>query len=445
MYDPLIAEKISPFQGYPKSYWEATTSERIQFPSIQNNEQTPVVIIGGGFTGLSAALTLSAHDQPFILLEANEIGWGCSGRNAGFLLPGSGRLDYSGLAASYGNAVAEAVTNEYYQSLQTVDDLLSKLNIDVEMTNGGYLKIAHNAKFAKKMQDGWQALPQQWQEQYQWLDAKEIASNYVPEYASFGGLFRQQGAGINPLKLAIAMANKLKKELCKVYCNSPFDAWRREGNTHVLNVGNHQIRTDSVILCSNAYTPHKLNDLSKKQFPVLSSVLVTEPLPQDIVDGWRSGLMAMDTRSLKYYYRLLPDNRILFGGRGAVTGKSANSSKSQVQLKQAFNHYFPNLAHIKSAYFWSGWVSVSADDIPHVGIYPDSHNVLYATGYCGSGLAFSSHAGKRLAERYLGIRSTKETEVIYHKPIPAFPFSKFRRIGLRGYYAWHRAMDSLGV
>lgn len=445
MYDPLIADNIRPFQGYPKSYWETMAPERIQFPPIEQDMKTPVAIIGGGFTGLNTALTLMQHEQPFILLEANEIGWGCSGRNAGFLLPGSGRLDYSGLAANYGNSVAEAVTDEYYQSLQTVDELLRSLNVDVQKTNGGYLKIAHNAKFAQKMQNAWQALPLKWQQQYKWIEATDVASNFVPGYASHGGLFRELGAGINPLRLALAMAKKLKKALSHVYCNSPVSTWSTQGDTHLLQVGKHAIRADNVILCSNAYTPHTLNDLSKKQFPVLSNILVTKPLPKDIADGWRKGLMAMDTRSLKYYYRLLPDNRILFGGRGAVAGKHANTSKSQYQLKQAFNQYFPNLAKIESEYFWSGWVSVSADDIPHVGSYPGSKNVLYATGYCGSGLAFSSHAGKRLAERFLGIRPPKEAEVIYHKPIPAFPFSQFRRAGLHGYYAWHRAMDSLGI
>lgn len=440
MYDPLVAHQLSACHAYPSSYWAAITPQRIQFPKLQADMDTPVAIIGGGFTGLSAALTLLKYNQPFVLLEANDIGWGASGRNAGFVLPSSGRLDFSQLVSRYGKGVADGVIAEYYQALDTLDAYLEELNIQADQVQGGYLKIAHNRKLADKIRRGWQAMPRQFQQQYVWLEASQIAAEYLPDYPGFGGLWREQGQGLNPLKLAIGMATRLQQADCGLYTHSPIDRWTVDNQTHVLHCGVHQIRAQQVLLCSNAYTPRSISHLANRQFPVLSSILVTEPLPDQLAQGWRAGLMGMDTRPLKYYYRLLPDKRLLFGGRGAVTGQHANSQRSQRRLIQALHEYFPSLSSLKIDYFWSGWVGVAADDIPHITIDATHQGVYYAAGFCGSGLAFSAHAGRRLAERVVGERLPLATELIYHQPLPAFPMPSFRRIGLRLMYAWQRML-----
>ncbi len=442
MYDPLVDKQLRPFQGYPPSYWHQQTSKRENFAPLSNNLDTEVAIIGGGYTGLSAALTLAQHGVSCVLLEANEIGWGCSSRNAGFILPGCGRLDYAGIAAKYGSATAEATISEYYAALDTVHEFIG--SNDVQRTQGGYLKIAHNRAFAQKMQSAWRALPPQWQSQYRWLGAATISNSFIPGYRSFGGLYREAGQGLNPFKLVLALAGTARQNMIPIFCNSPVQRWQKQQNKHHLLCNQHSVQAEKVILASNAYGLRQLSQVSYKQFPVLSSVLVTAPLPAKLVAKWRAGLMAMDTRSLKYYYRLLPDKRLLFGGRGAITGKQANTGRSQNHLRKALHQYFPELTDIAVEYFWSGWVSVSADDLPHICRDGEDPSLYYSTGYCGSGVAFACHAGKRLAQLVVGENWQNQDAVIYQKPIPAFPFTPFRRIGLRAYYAWQRGLDALG-
>jgi glycine/D-amino acid oxidase-like deaminating enzyme len=145
----------------------------------------------------------------------------------------------------------------------------------------------------------------------------------------------------------------------------------------------------------------------------------------------------MDTRTLKYYYRLLPDNRILFGGRGAIRGKDAADPIYARRLLAALKRCFSGLDDLTYQYQWSGWVGVSYDDLPRVATAEP--NLFYAAGYCGSGLSFSALAGKRLAQRVVGEKLPALP--IYHSTLPTFPMNVFRRQGQKMFYQWGRFKD----
>jgi glycine/D-amino acid oxidase-like deaminating enzyme len=147
----------------------------------------------------------------------------------------------------------------------------------------------------------------------------------------------------------------------------------------------------------------------------------------------------MDTRALKYYYRKLPDNRILFGGRGAITGKSAEDPYYANRLLSVLKTSFPALGSLTIDYAWSGWICMALDDLPH--IYQNhENNVFYAMGYCGSGVSFSVQAGKRLAEKVAG--KSVPNLPLYQKPLPKFPFAPLRRVGQWGYFHYGKIKDS---
>jgi len=147
----------------------------------------------------------------------------------------------------------------------------------------------------------------------------------------------------------------------------------------------------------------------------------------------------MDTRALKYYYRKLPDNRILFGGRGAITGKGAEDPYFSQRLLAVLKTNFPALENIKYDYTWSGWLSMALDDLPHI-FQNEQRNVFYSMGYCGSGVSFSVQAGKRLAQKVAG-QSTPNLP-LYQKALPKFPFAPFRRIGQWGYFQYGKVKDT---
>ena len=437
MYDPLVDKHTPSGQPRPNSYWQAVTAMPEPATALAQDTSTETLIIGAGLTGLSCGYYAQQQGMDAMIIDANQPGWGCSGRNAGFILPGSGRLDYTGLKQGWGDNIADNTLAQYYAALDTIAELRDATENDCDIITGGYLKIGHSANAFQQLRAGMQALPAPLQAQYEEVSANDL-QRLLPDYASYGGILRPQGQGLNPLKFSLALTAQLQNQGGHIYGDTPALDISKNGKGYSIVTPGGTITASHLVICSNAYSlPGLFKPVTSKQFPVLSSVLVTSPLPEHVARQWQAGLMAMDTRSLKYYFRLLPDNRLLFGGRGAITGKQANTPGSQLRLKQAFNRYFPQLSALNVDYFWSGWVSVSADSIPHITRVGDE-NIHYATGYCGSGLSFSCHAGKLLSQSLLG---KPAGHCAFDSPIPAFPFVPFRRLGLYGFYLWHRLTD----
>ncbi|UAA39368.1 FAD-binding oxidoreductase [Paraneptunicella aestuarii] len=442
MYDPLTHSNIAPNQGYPGSFWAADTQQRLNFPQFEGETETDVVVIGGGYTGLAAALELRQKGVAVCLLEANEIGWGCAGRNAGFALPGSGRLGYGALKKAYGEEDADEIIKEFYAAPEELKAFIEKHSLDVDYTQGGYLKIAHKQKFYQLFEQQYEELPEAYRKHLSLVSKEQLSSSLLDTNKQHGGLYNNSSFGINPLKMALAMAELVDKSGGTIFCNSPVLSYERNGPHYEVKTAKGLLRSKYIILATNAYTPNKsLPALHRIQFPVLSSVLVTQPLSDEQLELFKQpGLLCMDTRALKYYYRLLPDNRLLFGGRGTIKGSNHDSQGIKNKLLGALKDSFPTLDNMQIDYYWSGWVSVSQDQIPHIGCFPDNPDVYYAMGYCGSGVAFTHTAGKRLAQLITAPEDVPELPIYWRFPKP-FPLAQFRRLGLWGYYQWQGLMD----
>ncbi|WP_233143798.1 NAD(P)/FAD-dependent oxidoreductase [Colwellia chukchiensis] len=186
-----------------------------------------------------------------------------------------------------------------------------------------------------------------------------------------------------------------------MHCASPVTDWQTDANKQVLHTPNGIVRADKVVIATNGYTPKNFHHLTTdRTLPVLSQIIVTEPLtPEQLAAcNFLTANVVMDTRALKYYYRKLPDNRILFGGRGAITGKSADDPYYAQRLLSVLKTSFPALAGLNYSYARSGWICMALDDLPHIH-QNQQQSVFYSMGYCGSGVSFSVQAGKRLAEK----------------------------------------------
>lgn len=447
MYDPLRDKVLQAKQPLPDSYWEAHAPEKPQFRQLQTNTKAQVVVIGGGFTGLNSAIALREKGVDVVVLEANQAGWGCAGRNAGFVLPSSGRLGYSALKAKFGADTATGIVDEFHLAQQQLKQWIEQEALDVDLTEGGYLKLAHNQANAVAFEQQYNAMPSHIQQRFELLSAGQIESQYIDNRSQAGGLMHSASFGVNPKRLIGEFARLAKKSGVKIYHNSPVLHWQAHATSPGFRVqtalGN--VDCDHIVLASNAYTPNRtISALYRVQFPVLSSVLVTEPLTAEQLTAFKQpGLMCMDTRAMKYYYRLLPDNRLLFGGRGAILGKNHQSPRIKNNLLKALQATLPALKEARLACFWSGWVDVSFDDIPHIGELPDQRNIFYATGYCGSAVAFSPLAGKRIAQMITAPQEVPDLP-IYQRFAPAFPFPSCRRLGLWGYYQWLNLQHWLG-
>jgi len=431
-YDPLISKNCAD-QPLPDSYWASTIAYPQATNPLSQNQQVDVAIIGGGFTGLLTAYYLSTEYQiDCCVLEANQVGFGASGRNAGFVLKGSGRLSYSQMANKWDLDTAKGIYNEFSDAVSRVENLIESHNIDCDKQANGYLKIAHNKKALNSLQAQSDFIAKNIGGNSEFISSDKLKSDFMINHEAYGALRLNDGFGINPLKLVLGYGDMVRKQGINVYEQSPVLDWQHHSDKHILTCPNGTITAKQVVCAANAYNSQKTHQaIAQRYLPILSNIMVTRPLTElELqITGLKTHQVTMDTRTLKYYYRLLPDNRILFGGRGAVKGKNQDKAIYKQRLQAALGQCFPVLEKINIDYFWSGWIAAALDDMPHIF---SNNNTAYSLGYCGSGVSFSAQAAYRLAQQ---IAKDKVPDLpLYNAPLPKFPFAQFRRLGQAAYY-----------
>ncbi|MBV2129898.1 NAD(P)/FAD-dependent oxidoreductase [Arsukibacterium indicum] len=441
MYDPYISRALSRNQPDVASYWQSITPPGKHFDALQTDISCDVLVIGGGYTGLNCAYELAnTHQRNVVLVDALQPGWGCSGRNGGFVLRGTGRLGLSQLVTKFGLDTARLFHQEYGEAIARVNQLIVAGNIDCQQQPVGYYKIAHKAGMAADLARQATFLQQQFGYQAQYLDTRQLQQQVVRHRQAHAALSFPDCYGLNPLALAHGYARMASEAGATLYGQTPVNRLKRRNGVFEVATPEGIITAKKLVLATNAYTAKGLYPaLNNSCLPVLSSVIVTEPLNSTQLQqlNWQQNSIMMDTRTLKYYYRLLPDNRILFGGRGAITGKAAANPIYAQRLLAALKRCFGGLEQLTYQYQWSGWVGVSFDDLPRV-CSPEP-DLFYAAGYCGSGLSYSTLAGKRLAQLVAG--QPLPALPIYQSTLPRFPMSAFRRQGQQLYYHWGRFKD----
>lgn len=452
MYDPLIETAVASGNRYPDSYWASHSGNAPENSGVlQQDISTDVVVIGAGYTGLSCALHLARdHKVSVTVVEANTSAWGCSGRNAGFILKSSGRKSYLQLASTYGEQTMRLIHQEMTAGVDLVKEMIA-LGIDCDAQSTGYLKLAHKPNKMAELINLAKLQQQMFGDEVEILTACDVKRHYMNDHNAYGAIRYNDGFGINPLKLAWGYQTLAQQAGVKIYTSTPATEITTAGQSTANKGGGkygHKVVTpqgivsaDKVVIATNGYTPKGFHSLvSERTLPVLSQIIVTEPLSEEQLAACNllTNNVVMDTRALKYYYRKLPDNRLLFGGRGAVTGKSADDPYYAQRLLQVLKSSFPPLATIDISYAWAGWICMSYDDIPHI-THNQTQTVFSAMGYCGSGVSFSAQAGKRLAQR---VAEQDLPDIpIYQTPLAKFPFAPMRRLGQRAYFHYGLVKD----
>ncbi|QYJ74257.1 FAD-binding oxidoreductase [Shewanella sp. FJAT-52076] len=441
MYDPLISANAAQ-QALPSTFWSGTTELLPESPRLQGHLQTDVVVIGGGFTGLLTAYYLATeYGRQVTLLEANRIGFGASARNGGFVLKGSGRLGYGQMAKRWDLDTAKGIYQEFSEAVARVEGLIQDGKIDCNPQEKGYLKIAHSPKAMQTLQAGADFIARHMGQGAEFISPSRLRSDYLNHHQSYGALRLADGFGLNPLKLLLGYARLAREAGVQVFEQSTVLTSVRTAKGFSLETQAGRIDANALVFAGNAYTQPGLTETLKGRFlPILSNVIVTEPLSEAVLAeaGLYSRQVAMDTRILKYYYRLLPENRLLFGGRGAVWGRDADNPVYPARLKEAMDKAFPALTGVGLSHTWHGWLAASLDDMPHV--YTRSGEG-YSLGYCGAGVSFSSQAAWRIAGMLSG--KAAPSLPLYGTPLPGFPLAPLRRMGQWAFYHYGRLMDSL--
>lgn len=455
-YDPLVDATPGRGRGYAPTYWVASagTPPPDDGP-LQQDVDADVVIVGAGFTGLAAALFLAReHGIRATVLEANQSAWGCTSRNGGQGQNASGRLYRSQWIARWGKEVALRLDAEIRSGFETFKSLVAEIP-ECEPQPGGHLYTAHREKKLDFLRSEGELMKRVFGYDTRMLSVGEVHEQYLRDAECKGALLEPDGIGVHPLKLAFGYLRLARALGVKVHPASPVLGVETHGGVHHVRTPGGTVRARAVGFCTGGYTSNALHpSLKAKIMPILSNSLVTRVLtPQEReAAGLHSTVFVTDTRTLRFYYRLLPDGRMQIGSRSAITGADAPDPRHMQMLVDGLHRKFPALTGVEIAHSWWGWVDVSHDMMPRITQPDPSQSVFYALGYGGNGVSFSSHAGRRLAQRIAGRSDPAFDLPIYKAPLE-YPnlfdqvrsplFAPFRRLGQRALYRWYWLRDEV--
>ncbi len=454
-YDPLIAPTPGVGRDYAPTWWVASAGRPPEDDGpITHDIDADVVIIGSGSTGISTALYLAQeHGIQAVVLEANHTSWGCSSRSGGQGQNASGRLKRSQWIARWGIDVARKLDTEIRTGFDNFKRLTTE--IDCDAYDGGHLNLAHRPKMLEPLRAEATLMRETFGYATRMLSAEEVRRDYCDERDQVGAMFEAEGVAIHPLKFTFGLIRKARELGARIHPASPVQGWETKNGVHHLRTPGGTVRAKRVAVCTGGYTGQGLNPLLKnKLMPVLSNSVVTRVLTDAELAAcnFKSQTFMTDTRTLRFYYRLLKGNRLQLGSRSAVAGAEAEDPVHLQLLTDAIARKFPPLAGIQIDYSWWGWVDISHDMMPRITRPDPAQSVWYSVGYGGNGVSFSTWAGKRLAERVAGKDAGQAAFdlPIYTSPLP-FPnvlnlvesqaFAPFRRLGQRFLYKWYWLRD----
>lgn len=445
LYDPLSAATPGTGEEHPPSYWTATAGEAPPDDgSAPEQADTEVAIIGGGYTGLSCAYHLARdHGIKPVVLEANRPGWGCSGRNGGFARAAIGRHSFGSMIELWGRATARRIFGESLAAVENVRELIRDGRIECDALEAGHLKIAHRASRAAALAAEAELLKREFEYPAEYLSAETVRREHIGGPESHGALRFPDALAVHPLKLTYGILELARATGATVHSASPVLRWAKQGAGHMLATPHGKVKAAKVVLATNGYTPEHLHGcLRATTLPVLSHIIVTRPMSarEKRESAFYTDHVLTDTRNLLYYWRRLPDDRILFGGRGLITDTPQGRVRQREFLRSGLIAKLPALKEITVEHDWCGWVCLTADFLPHVYHAEDDPTVHYAIGYQGSGIAYGLYAGKLLARRIAG-GDAGEPIPATTTPLPRFPLAALRRVAQRAMYAWYRYLD----
>lgn len=452
-YDPLVARHPGHGTDYAPTYWVATAGAPPEDDGpITGDVDTDVVIVGSGFTGLATALFLAReHGIRATVLEANRSVWGCTSRNGGQGQNASGRLYRSQWIARWGKDTALKLDAEIRNGFETFKSLVGEVACDPQP--GGHLYLAHREKKMDFLRNEAKVMREVFGYDTHMLSQAEVHRRYVKDAETFGAMHEPDGIGVHPLKLAFGYLRMARALGVKVHPASPVIGFETRNGVHHLKTPNGTVRARAVGFATGGYTSNGLHkSLDSKIMPILSNSLVTRPLTEYELQAtnFLTNEVITDTRTLRFYYRKLPDNRVQIGSRSAITGADATNPRHLDALVHGLYRKFPALRGIQIDYSWWGWVDVSHDMMPRITQPDPQQSVFYALGYGGNGVSFSAHAGRRMAQRIAGKTDSAFQLPIYAKPLE-YPnvfntvrsraFAPFRRIGQQFLYRWYHLRD----
>lgn len=355
-----------------------------------------VAVVGGGFTGLSASIALAKKGARVVLLEAGQVGGCASGRNGGMCNNGFAQ-DYGGMVGRLGADVTRRLYQSFNDAVDMVETIIRDEGIDCDFRRVGKLKMAakpaHYDKLARS-----QELMAQGADPGAYMVSRQDMPSEVGSERYHGGLIFPRSAQMHMGKYVHGLATAAARHGVRLYEHNPVTAIKRlNGHAHSLSTTSGTVTAKQLLLATGTSAVGPLSYFRRRIVPVGAFLIVTEPLSPARLDSLLPRRRnATDTRNFVSYFRVTPDNRLLFGGRARFAKSNAQSDvKSGTILRRSMIDIFPSLADVRIDYCWGGMVDMTADRLPRAG---EHDGLFYAMGYSGHGTQMATYMGQMMAQ-----------------------------------------------
>jgi glycine/D-amino acid oxidase-like deaminating enzyme len=411
--------------GWPCSLWVAVTPPGPDLPRLTGSAEADVVVVGGGFTGLSTALHLREAGVDVAIVEAMEPGWGASGRNNGQVIPTLSRHDPEDIVARHG-AAGERFVGLLRDSASVLFDLARRYQIQAELEQTGWVQPVHSPgriKIAERRVRQWSKFGASVE-----LLSRDETRKMLGSEAWFGGFWNRSGGHINPLALSRGLARVVLERGGRIYARSPALGVERRNDRWIVRTETAEISGRVLIVATNAYTGEFSKSLmpaiANEVMPVLSWQMATQPLSDTARQTIIPGRQAMsDTHGELYFARYDARNRLVTGG--AVIGPGNKPERLKAIVAERLQRLWPQIGPVEFDYVWNGYVGMTTDFLPR--IHRLGRNAYGWTGCNGRAVALSIALGDELSKAVRGV-AERDLALPFSEPVPIIGHGLLRRL-----------------
>lgn len=423
------------------SYYEASVQRPAPQPPLRGAARADVVVVGGGYAGLSTALELAERGRRVVLLEADRVGGGASGRNGGQAIVGYA-CGMATLERQLGRDDARRAWQWSLEAVELIEQRVQRYGIACEWRRG-YLYVADRPRKAQALRAEMDALAQDYGFATQWAQGEDVQRWLAsPRYVA--AAYEAISGHLHPLKYALGLARAAQQAGVVVHEGSPVRRLVHDAHgVRVLTDGG-EVRADWAVVAGNCTLPEHgpgvLPSIHARIMPVGTYIVATEPLDPERAQALiPSGAAVCDNNVVLDYFRLSADHRLLFGGRVSYTTMTPPRLRATMQRRMLA--VFPQLAGVRLTHLWGGFVDITMNRAPEFGRI--GQRVYYLQGFSGHGVALTGWAGRCVAEAIVGHSERFDVLArLRHRPFPGGPWLRTPLLALG--MAWHRLRDVLG-
>ncbi|MGH7538287.1 MAG: NAD(P)/FAD-dependent oxidoreductase [Gemmatimonadales bacterium] len=376
--------------------------------------RTDVAVIGGGYTGVSAARALARHGADVTVLERATLGWGASTRNGGFVLPGFKR-EAGALVHRLGAVRARDLYDASRAAVRFVEEFIAGDRVDCEYRKAGHLILAYKPSHYAELERTRDVLARAFRHETV-LVPRDRMREELGANTYHGALLDPDGGGVNPAKLFWGLVTSARRAGARLIEDVDVRKLQRIPNGFLVFTSSGTVNARHVVVATDGYSGPLVPALRRRVVPVGSYLIATAPLGASVARALiPRDRVVSDTKNLLYYFRISADTRMLFGGRVAFGPTTPLDSARY--LYNAMCGLFPRLLGTDIDYRWSGSVAMTMDQLPHAG---EHHGVHYAMGYCGHGVALATYLGARLGDTIAAHGDLRPFSEYGFRPVPLY-------------------------